>query len=998
MVDSAPADPAASAAAPPSASAAPPAAAAAAAAAGPSRGSGGGDGTGTAVQVAVRVRPFLEKEAVEGARECTKVIDSRQVVLGKNRAFTFDTLFGPATEQADVYAEAVAPLMRQFLRGINCTILAYGQTGTGKTHTMGTGDLTDVPEADQGIVPRAVGCLFEHIEARRRESTPERQVTVKCKASYIEIYNESLRDLLRPQTPAKAMQIREDTRGGITVSGVHEEDVASMDDMLAQLDVGTVARSTGSTLMNHCSSRSHSILTIVLEQTVQRSDGTPAEFTCAKLHLVDLAGSERNKKTGASGQRFKESVSINSGLLALGNVISVLGEQSKAPEGKRVHVPYRDSKLTRLLQDSLGGNATTLIVACISPADTNIEESLNTLKYANRAKNIRNKPIVNRDPHSMLTAQLRAELAAMKRLLERNGIAVDAEAAGGGGGGGSSAPGNSLVTPDGAVWRSEDVLLLRSERAALEKEAVRLRGERRQHCCWADLEGPVRDAVAAAATDDAERAVLLSCIEAAVRRRGGGGSGSGSAGNTPNGRGGSQGRAGGPLSRQQPNTPIVRRKQPTTPAGSSGGGSAGAGSGSAGGTSPHDRRVSSSELREMIPASMLLTGHIPASVSDNIPDQNAPPHVISQCVDQVISENQKLLRNVKQLEDDLYKSECQSVAETEERTKLQSAFTAAAEENEQLKHQNAMLAKKVSELRTQESPQEGLDRLRDEVQRLAQERTSLYEAKRRTELERKRLENSHKKLQATFAEEQKAMQDGLKALAADIEEKTSMIEELCEKEKRMNRVQHQNERTIQLMETEKERLKQELDKALRKLEQSDHSADKLEKMKVELCKQYESRLKEQDSSLQVFITTAPHHTPPFSIIFFFYSSQTLLLFSFPSGPAEEAEGRASPPAPARRRLRQDAEAARRGVAHAEAPGGPAQFHQVQDRRARPGTRPAPAAAVGAAAPDRQAGGAEREVLVDAAHEGGVAGPPAAAAEPREDEDEAAHRAAGRDPP
>jgi kinesin family protein 4/21/27 len=197
------------------------------------------------------------------------------------------------------------------------------------------------------------------------------------------------------------------------------------------LEQGSLSRATGSTNMNNQSSRSHAIFTITLEQmhklnSSTGSDGMGEEYLCAKLHLVDLAGSERAKRTGSDGMRFKEGVHINRGLLALGNVISALGDEKKRKEG--VHVPYRDSKLTRLLQDSLGGNSRTVMIACVSPADINAEETLNTLKYANRARNIQNKPVVNRDPISNEMLKMRQQLECLQaELCARGGGASSDE-------------------------------------------------------------------------------------------------------------------------------------------------------------------------------------------------------------------------------------------------------------------------------------------------------------------------------------------------------------------------------------------------------------------------------------------------------------------------------------------------------------------------------------------------------------------------------------------
>ena len=230
--------------------------------------------------------------------------------------------------------------------------------------------------------------------------------------------------------------------GNISVHGLQEEKVDNAEEMASCLDRGSNLRITSSTLMNNASSRSHAIFTIALEQHVteelfpENKEGENTEkdeideFMTAKFHFVDLAGSERAKKTGATGSTLKEGISINKGLLSLGNVISALTDE----KNKTMHVPYRDSKLTRILQDSLGGNSRTSMIACISPAEFNFDESLNTLKYASRARNIKNKPIVNRDPNSALIAQLRQQLfecqkdlLGFKKLVIDNNISIPEE-------------------------------------------------------------------------------------------------------------------------------------------------------------------------------------------------------------------------------------------------------------------------------------------------------------------------------------------------------------------------------------------------------------------------------------------------------------------------------------------------------------------------------------------------------------------------------------------
>ena len=244
---------------------------------------------------------------------------------------------------------------------------------------------------------------------------------------------EDIRDLLVVNGSQQSVHIREVLGGGVCLAGATEKEVPSKDEMAAILEQGTLLRATATTGMNKRSSRSHAIFTITVEQRRQlpaaqaRHTGDSDEdndeneatsqasgdeeivddYLCAKMHLVDLAGSERVKRTKAEGQRLQEGININKGLLALGNVICALSES-------KPHVPYRDSKLTRMLQDSLGGNSRTCMIACVSPADINYEETLNTLRYANRARNIRNKPVVNRDPNAAQISQLRQQLSAAR--------------------------------------------------------------------------------------------------------------------------------------------------------------------------------------------------------------------------------------------------------------------------------------------------------------------------------------------------------------------------------------------------------------------------------------------------------------------------------------------------------------------------------------------------------------------------------------------------------
>ncbi|KAI8897043.1 P-loop containing nucleoside triphosphate hydrolase protein, partial [Globomyces pollinis-pini] len=295
------------------------------------------------------------------------------------KQFTYDYVYGPHTSQENVYSDLAAPLVSQFLEGFNATILAYGQTFSGKTYTMGSNNDETTASETLGIIPR----VFSDIMNGLKEQDGIENVV---KVSFLEIYQEQIRDLLNMQNSHKEISIRDSKDGTIVIAGIHEEIVTNATQMQQCLESGGLARATGDTQMHMHSSRSHAIFTITLEQISHM--GNQSEYLLdgeeeqqmvlrrSKLHLVDLAGAERLKRTGAEGVRLKESVKINSGLLALGNVISILGSD-RVNDG---HVPYRDSKLTRLLQDSLGGNSQTLMIACVSPLFEDMDETINTLK------------------------------------------------------------------------------------------------------------------------------------------------------------------------------------------------------------------------------------------------------------------------------------------------------------------------------------------------------------------------------------------------------------------------------------------------------------------------------------------------------------------------------------------------------------------------------------------------------------------------------------------
>uniref|UniRef100_A0A670JF76 Kinesin family member 21B n=1 Tax=Podarcis muralis TaxID=64176 RepID=A0A670JF76_PODMU len=383
-----------------------------------------------------RIRPQMPKEKIEGCHICTSVTPGEpQVLLGKDKAFTYDFVFDLDTWQEQIYTTCVSKLIEGCFEGYNATVLAYGQTGAGKTYTMGTGFDVNISEDENGIIPRAITHLFSGIEERKR-AAQEQGVPVpefKVSAQFLELYNEEILDLFDSSRDPDCrhrksnIKIHEDTSGGIYTTGVTSRLIGSQDELIQCLKQGALSRTTASTQMNVQSSRSHAIFTIYLCQMrvcspVHLVNGdsnsllegsqpsSEYETRTAKFHFVDLAGSERLKRTGATGERAKEGISINCGLLALGNVISALGDQSK----RALHVPYRDSKLTRLLQDSLGGNSQTIMIACVSPSDRDFMETLNTLKYANRARNIKNKVVVNQDKTSQQISALRAEIARLQ--------------------------------------------------------------------------------------------------------------------------------------------------------------------------------------------------------------------------------------------------------------------------------------------------------------------------------------------------------------------------------------------------------------------------------------------------------------------------------------------------------------------------------------------------------------------------------------------------------
>ncbi|XP_053236552.1 kinesin-like protein KIF16B isoform X2 [Podarcis raffonei] len=392
------------------------------------------------VKVAVRVRPINRREKDLDAKFIISMEKNKTTItnmkipeggtgdLGRERTktFTYDFSYFSADAKSPNYAsqEMVfknlgSDVLKSAFEGYNACIFAYGQTGSGKSYTMmgNAGDL--------GLIPRICEGLFNRIN----EKTRWNEASFRTEVSYLEIYNERVRDLLRRKsTKTNNLRIREHPKEGPYVEDLSKHLVQNYGDVEELMEAGNINRTTAATGMNDVSSRSHAIFTVNFTQA-KFDDEMPCE-TVSKIHLVDLAGSERADATGATGVRLKEGGNINKSLVTLGNVISALADLSQDASNpltkkKQVFVPYRDSVLTWLLKDSLGGNSKTIMIATISPADVNYGETLSTLRYANRAKNIINKPTINEDPNVKLIRELRAEIARLKTLLAQgNQIAL----------------------------------------------------------------------------------------------------------------------------------------------------------------------------------------------------------------------------------------------------------------------------------------------------------------------------------------------------------------------------------------------------------------------------------------------------------------------------------------------------------------------------------------------------------------------------------------------
>ncbi|XP_050213876.1 kinesin-like protein KIN-5B [Mercurialis annua] len=383
------------------------------------------------VQVLLRCRPLSDEEQKANVpkvilcNELKREVNVLQNVANKqlDRVFNFDKVFGPKAQQRSIYDQAIVPIVNEVLDGFNCTVFAYGQTGTGKTYTMEGGMRNkggDLP-AEAGVIPRAVRQIFDTLEAQNADYS--------MKVTFLELYNEEITDLLAPEDNARSTEDRqrkpislmEDGKGCVVVRGLEEEAVYSANEIYTLLERGSAKRRTADTLLNKHSSRSHSVFSITVH-IKEATIGDEELIKCGKLNLVDLAGSENISRSGAREGRAREAGEINKSLLTLGRVINALVEHS-------THIPYRDSKLTRLLRDSLGGKTKTCIIATISPSVHSLEETLSTLDYAYRAKNIKNKPEANQKmSKAVLLKDLYLEIERMKEDVkaarEKNGVYV----------------------------------------------------------------------------------------------------------------------------------------------------------------------------------------------------------------------------------------------------------------------------------------------------------------------------------------------------------------------------------------------------------------------------------------------------------------------------------------------------------------------------------------------------------------------------------------------
>ena len=370
------------------------------------------------VKVFVRSRPLLPHEySLSPSLSVTIPPSSTEILLNSpdphkpgQKMFSFDGVLDSNSTQQQVYESCAFSLVESVFEGYNATIFAYGQTGSGKTFSMMGSTEEDTLK---GIMPRS----FEHVISLINTCSEDKSFFIT--ASFLEIYNEEIHDLLvkNPNGKPCKCELRESSEKGFFVKDLSQKVVHSVSELLTLLAQGNKQRVIGETLMNDKSSRSHTLFGLRIESSHYLGVNVKPKISAGKLNLVDLAGSERQNKTQATDERFKEGVKINLSLSALGNVISALAD-GKANKG---HIPYRDSKLTKLLQDSLGGNSKTIMLANINPSSLHYEETLGTLRYASRTKMIKNKPKMNEDPKDMLIRNYMEEIQKLKELLSKKG-------------------------------------------------------------------------------------------------------------------------------------------------------------------------------------------------------------------------------------------------------------------------------------------------------------------------------------------------------------------------------------------------------------------------------------------------------------------------------------------------------------------------------------------------------------------------------------------------
>ncbi|XP_052831128.1 kinesin-related protein 1-like [Octopus bimaculoides] len=390
--------------------------------------------SGESVKVAVRVRPFNQRELDRQAKLVIQMDGQQTSIVNPDntgeapKCFCFDYSYwshdgfsedekgilqaangSKYASQQLVFNDLGKSLLNNAYEGYNCSLFAYGQTGSGKSYSMiGYGP-------NKGIVPTACDELFKTIS-----SNEDKNLRYEVSFSMMEIYNEQVRDLLKRDCPKGGLQVRQHPKLGMFyVEDLQKVPVTTFYRILSKVVEGTANRTVASTNMNATSSRAHTVVTIIFDQIKKSENNTETRKT-SEINLVDLAGSERADSTGATGDRLREGANINKSLSVLGNVISALAEQTSGK--KKVVVPYRESVLTKLLKNALGGNSRTVMIAALSPANINYDETLSTLRYADRAKQIKNKAVVNENPIDKLIRELKEENERLKKYLEGNGL------------------------------------------------------------------------------------------------------------------------------------------------------------------------------------------------------------------------------------------------------------------------------------------------------------------------------------------------------------------------------------------------------------------------------------------------------------------------------------------------------------------------------------------------------------------------------------------------